>query len=162
MAFDAYLKLDGIEGESTAKGNEKQIMVESFSWGASNPAQINPAGGGIGTGRVTMSSFSIQKRQDATSPELFECCCTGKHIKKGWLYVRKQGGDQGVFHELEFETLIVESLQWSGASGGEDVPTESVSFAFKKVTFGFAKQKPDGKMEAMKRKIWDITKVSAK
>lgn len=160
MAFDAYLKLDGIEGESTAKGNEKQIMVESFSWGGSNPAEISPRGSGVGAGRVTLSSFSIIKRQDSASPELFEHLCTGQHIKKGWLYVRKQGGTQGIFHELEFETLLVDSLQWSGSSGGEDIPTEEASFAFKKVTFGYAKQKKDGSMEAMKRKIWDITLVS--
>ena len=160
MAFDAYLKIDGIPGESTAKGNENQIALESFSWGASNPATISPASSGIGTGRVNISSFSIMKRQDSSSPELFEHCCSGEHIKKAWLYIRKQGKEQGVFHELEFDTLVVESVQWSGSSGGDDVPTESVSLAFSKVTFGFAKQKATGGMDAMKRKIWDLTKVA--
>jgi len=159
--FDTYLKLDKIEGESTAKGNEKQIAIESFSWGASNPTTIGPASGGIGTGRVSISSFNIMKRQDSSSPELFDHCCSGEHIDKAWLYVRKQGKEQGVFHELEFEELVVESIQWSGSGGGDDVPTESVSLAFAKVTFGFAKQKPQGGMDAMKRKIWDLRKVAS-
>ena len=31
MAFDAYLKIEGLDGESTSKGMEKQIEIESFS-----------------------------------------------------------------------------------------------------------------------------------
>ena len=38
MAFDAFLKLDGIDGESVPEGYEKWIEVLSFSWGASNTA----------------------------------------------------------------------------------------------------------------------------
>ena len=37
MAFDTFIKLTGIDGEATAKGFEKQIVIYSFSWGASNP-----------------------------------------------------------------------------------------------------------------------------
>ena len=29
-AFDIFLKLDGIDGESTAKGHEKEIEVVSY------------------------------------------------------------------------------------------------------------------------------------
>ena len=32
MAFDAFLKIDGVNGESTRKGFEKQIEIQSFSW----------------------------------------------------------------------------------------------------------------------------------
>ena len=46
MAFDTFLKLTGIEGESTAKGMEKQIEVYSFSWGASNPSTVGSGSGG--------------------------------------------------------------------------------------------------------------------
>ena len=32
---------------------------------------------------------------------------------------------------------MVESVQWSGSSGGDDTPTESVSFAFAKVEIDY-------------------------
>ena len=35
---------------------------------------------------------------------------------------------------------MVESIQWSGSSGGDDTPTESVSIAFAKVKISYSKQ----------------------
>jgi type VI secretion system secreted protein Hcp len=34
MAYDVFLDIKGVEGESTAKGFEKKIEIYSFSWGA--------------------------------------------------------------------------------------------------------------------------------
>ena len=39
MAFDAFLKIEGIEGESTDKVHPGEIEIQSFSWGVSNTAQ---------------------------------------------------------------------------------------------------------------------------
>ncbi|MEW5979691.1 MAG: type VI secretion system tube protein Hcp [Acidobacteriota bacterium] len=160
MAFDTWMKIQGIDGDGTAKGFEKQIEIYSFSWGGSNPSTISAAGTGIAAGKVTISSFNIMKKLDSASPLLFEHCCTGKHIDKITVTMRKAGGEQQIFHKLEFETCMVDSVQYSGSSGGDDTPTESNSFSFAKVSFGYAKQKPDGKMEGMVTKIWDLTKVA--
>jgi type VI secretion system secreted protein Hcp len=54
---------------------------------------------------------------------------------------------------------MIESVQWSGSTGGDDTPTESVSIAFGKVSLGYAKQKKEGGVEGMVTKIWDLTKV---
>jgi len=159
MAFDTWLKLEGIDGDGTATGFEKQIEIYSFSWGASNPTSIDASGKGIGAGKVSISSFNIMKKMDSTSPHLFDKCCTGTHIAKATVSMRKAGGKQELFHKLEFETCMIESVQWSGSSGGDDTPTESVSIAFGKVSLGYAKQKKEGGVEGMVTKIWDLTKV---
>ena len=52
---------------------------------------------------------------------------------------RNRGG-QKVFLEYDFTDVMVESIQWSGSSGGDDTPTESVSFAFAKVTIKYSLQ----------------------
>ena len=36
MAYDAFLKIDGIEGESNDKTHKGEIELSSFSWGVSN------------------------------------------------------------------------------------------------------------------------------
>jgi type VI secretion system secreted protein Hcp len=163
MAFDTYLKLDGVEGEVTTKGFEKQIEIYSFSWGASNPTTVSPGGGGLGAGRVSVSSFNIMKKSDAASPKLFQSCCTGKHIPKATVTMRKAGGDSAVaFLVYEFEGLMVESVQWSGSTGGDDTPTESLSLAFSKVSIRYTPQGIKG--AAAPKPIegaWDITTVSA-
>jgi type VI secretion system secreted protein Hcp len=77
--------------------------------------------------------------------------------------MRKQTGTggQGVFLIYTFDEVMVESVQWSGSSGGDDTPTESVSFAFAKVTVEYKTQGKDGKLVAGTPVVWDITKVDA-
>ncbi len=162
MAFDAFLKIDGVNGESTRKGFEKQIEIQSFSWGASNPATIGAGGGGGGGGKVSVSSFNIMKRSDASSPLLFQACCQGDHYPKAVVTLNKAGGKAAVdFIKYEFEKVYVENIQWSGATGGDDTPTESVSFAFGKVSVTYTPQNPDGSKGSPAVGAWDLTTVSA-
>ncbi|HET6763038.1 MAG TPA: type VI secretion system tube protein Hcp, partial [Longimicrobiaceae bacterium] len=82
MAFDAFLKIDGVDGDSTRAGFEKTIEIRSFSWGATNTATVGSSGAGGGAGRATLSSFNFLKATDAASPTLFQGCCSGKHYPK--------------------------------------------------------------------------------
>jgi type VI secretion system secreted protein Hcp len=162
MAFDAFLKIEGIDGESTRKGFEKQIELISFSWGASNPTTIGSAGAGGGAGKASVSSFNCLKITDAASAPLFQACCAGKHFPKAKVTLRKAGGDSPVDYLVyEFEKVYIESVQWSGASGGDDRPTESVSLAFGKVTVTYTPQADQGATGSPVVASWDITTVSA-
>ena len=164
MAFDAYLDIEGIPGEATAAGFEKKIEIFSFSWGASAPVTVGPGSGGISASRVSISSFNVMKKTDASSPTLFLDCCTGQHIKTMTLSLRKQTGKGGqdVYLKYKFEDVMVESIQWSGSSGGDDTPSESVSFAFAKVTVEYKTQDKAGKLAAGTPVVWDQTKVDTK
>ncbi len=163
MAFDTYVELTCIEGESTAKSLEKKIEIFSFSWGASAPVSIGPGSSGISASRVSISSFNVMKKTDVASPKLFKACCTGDHINKMTVSMRKQtgAGGQEVFLIYTFDEVMVESIQWSGSSGGDDTPSESVSFAFGKVTVEYKTQGKDGKLAAGTPVVWDVTKVDA-
>lgn len=163
MAFDTYVELTGIEGEATAKGFEKKIEIFSFSWGASSPVTIGSGTGGISASRVNISSFNVMKKTEVSSPKLFKACCLGEHIDTMKVSMRKQAGvgGQDVFLIYTFNEVMVESIQWSGSSGGDDTPTESVSFAFGKVTVEYKTQGKDGKLVAGTPVVWDITKVDA-
>jgi len=172
MAFDTFLFLDGVAGESTAVIDPKPqglagppTELYSFSWGASNPTTVGSQGGGLTAGKVSISSFNVMRKSDNASPVLFQFCCAGQHIKKGSVILRKATGTDGkqqTFLQYDFEDLMVESVQWSGSSGGDDTPTESLSFAFAKVTVTNYKQ--DTKTGAMIKGTgasWDLTKVTA-
>jgi type VI secretion system secreted protein Hcp len=163
MAFDTYVELTGIDGEATAKGFEKKIEIFSFSWGASAPVTIGPGSSGISASKVSISSFNMMKKTDVASPKLFKACCTGDHITKMLVSMRKQTGvgGQDAFLIYTFEEVMVESIQWSGSSGGDDTPTESVSFAFGKVTVEYKTQGKDGKLVAGTPVVWDVRTVTA-
>jgi type VI secretion system secreted protein Hcp len=162
MAFDTFLKIEGIDGESTRKGFEKQMEIQSFSWGASNPATIGAGQGGTGGGKVSVSSFNIMKRTDAASPLLFQACCQGDHYPKATVTLNKAAGKAPIdFLKYEFEEVYVDSVQWSGTTGGDDTPMESVSFSFGKVTVTYTPQKVDGSKGSPAVGSWDLTLVSA-
>lgn len=162
MSFDTYLKIDKIDGESTAKGHEKQMEIYSFSWGASNPVTVGPGTGGMSGGRVSISSFNVMKRTDKASPELFKACAAGTHYDKAIVTMRKAGGEQEAFLVYTFHEVMVESIQWSGSSGGDDTPTESLSLAFGKVEVSYKPQEKDGKLGSAVETSWDLTKVADK
>ncbi len=166
MAFDTFLDLSSgkISGESTAKGMEKQIELFSFSWGASNPTTIGSGTTGISGGKVSISSFNVMKKTDAASALLFQKCCEGDHIPSAVVTMRKAGGTAGqsVFLKYTFDTVMVESIQWSGSSGGDDSPTESLSLAFGKVKIEYFQQDKTGAMKVAGQGAWDLTTVSSK
>lgn len=162
MAFDTYLDLDTVEGEATAKGFEKKIEIYSWSFGCSNPTTVGSGKEGLSAGRVSLSSFNVMKKTEKSSTTLFASCCTGKSFAKAKITCRKAGGEAGQtgFLLYEFEEVMVESVQWSGSSGGDDTPTESVSFAFAKVKVTYNVQSKDGKTFTKGGEAsWDLTTV---
>ena len=82
MAFDAFLKIDGIPGESTDDKHKDWIEVLSFSHGVSQRASGSAStAGGATAERADFADFSIVKALDKASPKIFEASATGKHLK---------------------------------------------------------------------------------
>lgn len=161
MAFDAFLKLEGIDGESTRKGYEKQMAVISFSWAGSNPSTIGVTGGG-GGGKGELSSLSIIKKADSASPLMFQKCMEGEHVPKASLTLLKAGGKEAVdFIKYEMEKVYIDSVSYSGSEGGDDQPTESISLSFGKMGYTFTPQKADGTKGSPVVGQWDVTIVSS-
>jgi type VI secretion system secreted protein Hcp len=160
MAIDLYLKLAGIDGEVFTKGFEKQIQLDSFQWGFRNSANL--AGSGKGAGRVEPSAVSCSKRVDAASPKLIAAVATGKHFPNAVLTARKAGGDKAVdYMKIEFDTLFLVDLHETGASGGDEVPREEISFTYGKMTITYNEQKMDGTKGAAIVASYDFAKQVA-
>jgi type VI secretion system secreted protein Hcp len=155
MAFDAFLKLEGVDGEGTREGYKGQIALLSFNWGAHNPTSA--VGSGAGAGRVQITNFAATKYTDKSSAKLFQACCAGKHFPTATVTILKAGGEKAVdYLKYEFTELFVQDIQWSGASGGDDVPMENVAFAFSKVTTTYTEQKADGSKGSAFVAGWDL------
>jgi len=166
MASDFYLKIDGVQGEATAKGMTDFMEVASFSFGASNPATVGSQGGGSAAGKVSLSSFTIMKRTDKASPTLFQMCCSGDHAATAEMQIKKSSGkdgEQGTFIKYLFEEVYIDSVQWSGSAGGDPYPMESLSFSFGKVTVSYYPQDKAGKIATKSEDAaWDVRLNSAK
>ena len=139
MAIDMFLKIDGIEGESSDAKHKGEIEIESFSWGASAPG-TGSAGGG-GTGRVTMEDFSFTTPVTRASPKLFLACVERRRIKSALLTVRRSGSQP-----QDFLKVTLSDVQISGWKEASDagLPMDQVSMNFGKVQIAYTGQRPDG------------------
>ena len=142
--FDAFLKLDGIKGESADAKHTGEIDITSFSWGLSQTG-IQATGGGGGAGKVAFQDISFIKKTDASSPLLMLNCANGTHIKEGNFVVRKAGGTQLEYLKLKLTDILVSSFKDHGSISGGDIPTESLSLNFAKVEYSYQQQGADGK-----------------
>jgi len=160
MAFDAFLKFTPtVKGESTDKTHAGEIEIMSFSFGASNPVSIGSGTTGAGSGKVHLSSFNIMKKTDSASTSLFKACCSGAHYTDATITLRKAGGATPLEYLVyQFNTVFVESIQWSGSTGGDDTPTESVSLAYGSVTITYKTQDAKGGAKDTLGAGWDQIK----
>lgn len=158
-AFDAFLFIDGIKGETDDKMFPGQIELLSYSFGATQAGSFQYGGGGS-TGKVSFQDFHFSKRCDDATPHLFHATCSGKHIPKCELSLRKATGDGGqqVFYKVTFEDVLLSSQTVSGQGSGDPIPTESISFNFAKMIMAYGKQDSKGKVGALVPKGWDQKK----
>jgi type VI secretion system secreted protein Hcp len=134
MAFDAFLKIDGIKGETTDKAHPDEIEVLSFSWGVSNTGSAS-TGGGAGAGKAVAQDFSFSTNLSKASPSLMLACATGRHFPTATLTCRKAGGSQVEFLKIKLTEVLVSSYSIGGSEEGADVPSDNFSLNFAKIDF---------------------------
>jgi type VI secretion system secreted protein Hcp len=108
MALNAYLKLDGIKGESTATEHKDEIDVMSFSWGVTQSGTIS--GGGGGTGKAVPGDFNIELKIDNSSPLIYKALVRGEHIKDATLTLERDGKKQNDYLKYKFEDVMISSF----------------------------------------------------
>jgi type VI secretion system secreted protein Hcp len=155
MAVEIFLKLDGIDGESTKTGHENEIEVFSVSGAANNTSSVG-YGTGSGAGRVDLAPLSFSKQADKASPLLFLKCCDGTHIATGKVTFREAGGTAPVeFLIYDLGECFVTSWSQAGSDGGGK-PTESLALTYKKINITYFPQNADGTKGDKVPAGWDI------
>ena len=107
MAFDAFIKIEGIPGESTDDAHADWIEVLSYSCGVSQPASGSASsGGGASAERADFQDFSIVKALDKASPKLALACADGTHIGEQKRADGSGGGNVAAGWDLEKNAKI--------------------------------------------------------
>jgi type VI secretion system secreted protein Hcp len=158
MAMDMFIKIDDVKGESQDDKHKDEIDVLAWSWGMSQSGTFH-AGGGGGSGKVSINDLSFTKYIDKSSPNLMNYCSSGKQYKEAKLTIRKAGGKTPLeYLIITMKDVIVTSVS-TGGSGGEDRLTENVTLNFGALKLDYQQQKPDGSKEGGPVKYgWDIAK----
>ncbi|HET9738637.1 MAG TPA: type VI secretion system tube protein Hcp [Solirubrobacteraceae bacterium] len=155
MAVDFFLRIDGIEGESTDSKHKGEIDVMSWSWGASNTGMAG-VGGGAGAGKATIQDLHFTTKLSKASPRLFLACASGQHLKQAKLSAVKAGAKQAEFLTITLNEVLVTSYQTGGSEAADIVPMDQVSLNFAKLRMEYRGQKADGSLDAPIVAGWDV------
>lgn len=79
--FDAFLKIDEIEGESTDDKHQGWIEIKSCDHRLTQKVSSTASGvGGASAERADFQDFRLTKQLDKTSPKPAPACADGTHI----------------------------------------------------------------------------------
>jgi type VI secretion system secreted protein Hcp len=137
MAFDAFLKLDGIPGESHDDKHKNEIDVISFSLGVTRQNERQ---------RPRIKDFQVVKYIDAASPLLFDAACEGRVIEQALFSLRAAGEKAAEFYKIYFENVVVTNIQPGGSTAGDSMPMEQLSLDFDSARIEYRPQNRDGSL----------------
>src|SRR6266542_440274 len=101
MAYDVFMKIDAIPGESADDKHRDWIEVLSFSWGAETALSSG----------IAAQDFNFVLKVDKSSPLLFKYFSTASKIESAIVAVRKAGkGQQELFMEYKLKDVIITSF----------------------------------------------------
>lgn len=143
-AYDIFLKLDDVRGESTDSKHKDWIQLFSYSAGVSQASVSEGNGAARAVTRPNCSSLNAMKLFDRASPALLAGTVTGQHFSKGEIDFQRADSGGNVFLKLELSDVLVSSIQQSGSTGGDSAPSESISLNFTNVKITYQPQNADG------------------
>jgi type VI secretion system secreted protein Hcp len=140
-AVDYFLKIDGIPGESLDSKHRNEIELLSFSWGATNTAQVTS---GHAAGKVTFQDFEFSKLFDKASPQIFLKCVNGAHITSMTLSARKSSNGEVAnpdFMKIVFSNVLI-SFYKEQEPNRDQFTSEAVGALFHKLSLTFIPTNP--------------------
>jgi len=177
----AYVKYEGIDGESKSVGHEGWSEIVSFSQPISKPG-----GGATGTtrrtGDVILEDIVIVKQIDKASPNLAEAICKGTVFPKVEIHLTgpSEGSTcQGTFYAYELKNVLITAYKVTGSnplayaliapapdsilpySGpfivqAVDAPMEEISMNFEEIKVTYTECDTSGKSKGNVEYSWKV------
>jgi len=152
----AFIKFDGIDGESQDRDHRDWIDLLSFSQGQYlSPSSSAP--GGAATGRLVFEELALRKTLDKACPKLAEAVCKGTVFPNVQLHLTRpsSAGAQATYYTVEMKNVIVTSYHISGSTQ-EEVPTETFSLNFEEIKVAYTKFDAAGQPEGVVQYGWNV------
>ncbi|MDH3307089.1 MAG: type VI secretion system tube protein Hcp [Acidimicrobiia bacterium] len=149
-----FVTIPGIPGESLDKDHPAAIDVLNFSWGLTNsglPAAKKAS-------PPSFSDLTIAKEIDRSTPKLALACATGQKLSEVLLDETASFTDEGRVTYLTVHLWDAVVSEVSETSGGEEPPSDVISFVFPKVEVVYTLLDSKGKKKGTERFGWDLVK----
>ncbi len=131
-AIDYFLKIGTIDGESTVRGFERTIDVNSWAWGLANSS-----------GRAVFQDFAWTQGVDSSIVPLFLGAASGRVFDTATFSVTDTigGVSATVFFDMTFTNVHLTSLSISGSGGSQNA---SATMDYEKIRMRYRQQNPKG------------------
>jgi type VI secretion system secreted protein Hcp len=142
MAFDAFIKFDGIEGESTDGKHSGWIELTSCDMEINQTISTTASSaGGASAERAEFSDLTFTKLLDKSSPKLALACADGTHFNTVAIELCRSGTEKIKFMEIKLANSFISSLSFSA---GGDFPSETVTLNYGKIEWKYTQQNRRG------------------
>jgi type VI secretion system Hcp family effector len=172
MAFEAYLYIEGIPGDSTSQvaknftvrpAGSGPIEIKSYGLGISMPMTENRSATGLASvGRANFEDFETAKSLEKSTAALLFCCLAGKHINQAVVAVYRSvsdddAGKPALYMQIIYNHIVITEVGVSGS--GDEMPSETLKFNYGSVEYKYFKtDKRDGKSTGQIAEFkWDRT-----
>lgn len=142
MAFDVFVKIDGMEGESSDDSYMGWIEVLEYGLGvAQKVSRTTSSAGGFSVGRANFTEFTFRKQLDLASPGIALACADGTHIDVVTVVLCRAGKEKVKSMEYRLTDCMVSEVS---TMGGGAFPSETISITFAKIVWAYSQQKRQG------------------
>lgn len=106
-----FVKVDGVDGESTQKGHEGEIEAFNLSQTFRQTGTLGPGGGG-GAGKFTPGPVVFSKLQGKGSIGLLRACAKGQHIPQVTITAFRRTGDgkSSAYYKITLKEVFVSAI----------------------------------------------------
>lgn len=158
LAIDAYLKIEGINGESEDEKHKQWIEVSNVLYAIQQPraGTVSKAGGHT-SGRADLYPITFQKLADIASPVLLQTCAAGKTNPKAvFEFMRADGDGKPIpYFKIELENLMIANITPDSGDGG--IIRERVHLAYAKIKWNYTRQNIRGGAQGNTSGGWDCS-----
>ncbi len=157
MANNSFISfLDKAEGESTQKGKEKWVEIQSWNWDVQAESSWTK-GGGASVGKPNPGKISFEHYFDSASTVILGYICTGKAFPKVELQMTRTtgSGTPQTYFTMKMEGAFITGVFNSGTHEGTVV--QRVEMVFKTVAIEYkAQDNKTGSLGSAKNFNWNI------
>ena len=125
MAFDTFLSIETVTGEATQANHRAGSRSTRSPGGPPIPRPSAPAAPVWRRARLGLELQRHEEDRDLVVHAVRRLL-RGQHFPTATVEMSKATGTTGqqqVYLKYEFTDVMVESVQWSGSTGGDDTPT---------------------------------------
>lgn len=150
-ASSIYLQLEGIPGESVAKGHENWILVKTFDWEWTHPKNA----------KTKFGDIKISKSLDRASALLAQKLATGKSIRSATLHFTKQFNSQVLLYSLVLSNVFVTQFAQAltnptDLSDPSKATFEEFSFSYSRMEWTVRQYDVKGSFVDESHSYWDL------